>query len=50
MFEFSGSHYFTMDVASEYIVEINPGESFDRGGDNTLDWFCDIFAKEFLYK
>lgn len=50
MFEFSGSHYFTMDVAGEYIVEINPGESSDRGGDNPLDWFCDIFAKEFLYK
>ena len=49
IYEFSGSHYFTMDVAGNYIVEINPGESSDRGGDNPLDWFCDIFAKEFLY-
>lgn len=50
MYEFSGSHYFTMDVAGDYIVEINPGESSDRGGDNPLDWFCEIFAKEFLHK
>ena len=50
MYEFSGSHYFTMDVAGDYIVEVNPGESSDRGGDNPLDWFCEIFAKEFLHK
>lgn len=49
MFKFSGSHYFTMDVAGDYIVEINPGESSDRGCDNPLDFFCEIFAKEFLY-
>lgn len=48
MYKFSGSHYFTMDVAGDYIVEVNPGESSDRGGDNPLDWFCDIFAKAFL--
>ncbi|MDE6568690.1 MAG: ATP-grasp domain-containing protein [Lachnospiraceae bacterium] len=44
----SGSKYFTIDVAGDYIVEINPGESSDRGGENPLDFFCDIFAKEFL--
>lgn len=48
IFEFSGSHYFTIDVAGKYIVEVNPGESSDRGGDNPLDWFCEIFAKAFL--
>lgn len=48
MYDFSGSHYFTMDVAGHYIVEINPGESSDRGGDNPLDWFCGIFAETFL--
>lgn len=48
MYEFSGSHYFTIDVAGDYIVEVNPGESSDRGGDNPLDFFCEIFAKEFL--
>ena len=48
MYAFSGSHYFTIDVAGDYIVEVNPGESSDRGGDNSLDFFCEIFAKEFL--
>lgn len=48
MYEFSGSHYFTIDVAGNYIVEINPGESSDRGCDNHLDFFCKIFEIEFL--
>lgn len=45
---FSKSHYFTIDVAGPYIVEVNPGESSDRGGDTPLDWFADIFARHFL--
>ncbi len=49
IYEFSSSKYFTIDVAGNYIVEVNPGESSDRGGDNPLEWFCDIFAKEFLH-
>jgi hypothetical protein len=48
VYEYSGSHYFTMDVAGDYIVEVNPGESSDRGGDNPLDFFCQIFADAFL--
>lgn len=48
LYAFSGSHYFTIDVAGDYIVEVNPGESSDRGGDNPLDFFCEVFAKEFL--
>lgn len=48
VFEFSSSKYFTIDIAGDYIVEVNPGESSDRGGSNPLDWFCDIFVKEFL--
>lgn len=48
MYEFSGSKYFVLDVAGDYIVEVNPGESSDRGGFNSLEWFCDIFSKEFL--
>lgn len=48
MFLFSGSNYFTMDVADKFIVEINPGESSDRGGDNPLDYFCKIFVETFL--
>lgn len=50
VFKFSGSKYFTLDIAGDFIVEINPGEGSDRGGDTPLDFFCDIFAKEFLYK
>lgn len=48
IYKFSGSHYFTIDVAGDYIVEINPGESSDRGGDNPLEFFCKIFAETFL--
>lgn len=50
MYNFSKSRYFTIDVAGNYIVEVNPGESSDRGGDNPLAYFCDIFEKEFLKK
>lgn len=48
MYEFSGSKYFVIDVAGSYVVEVNPGESSDRGGDNSLEFFSEIFAKEFL--
>ena len=48
IFKFSGSRYFTIDVAGSFIVEINPGESSDRGCDNSLDFFCQMFYKEFL--
>lgn len=50
LYLFSGSKYFTMDVAGEYIVEVNPGECSDRGGDTPLEFFCDIFSKEFICK
>ena len=49
IYEFSGSQYFTMDVAGDYIVEINPGECSDRGGEVSLDYFVNIFAETFLY-
>ncbi len=48
MYKYSNSRYFTIDVAGKYIVEINPGESSDRGCENPLNFFCDIFAQEFL--
>lgn len=48
VWKFSGSRYFTIDVAGEYIVEVNPGESSDRGCDNPLEYLSDIFAKAFL--
>lgn len=31
-FDFTGSKYFTLGIVGNYIVEINPGECFDRGG------------------
>lgn len=49
VYEFSGSQYFTMDVAGNYIVEVNPGECSDRGGEIPLDFFVNIFAQTFLY-
>lgn len=48
MWKFSGSQYFTIDVAGEYIVEVNPGESSDRGGDNPVEFLSSIFANAFL--
>ena len=48
VYHFSRSHYFTIDAAENYIVEINPGESSDRGCENPLDFFCGIFVREFL--
>lgn len=48
IYEYSNSHYFTIDCAGKYIVEVNPGESSDRGGENPLDFFAEIFANEFL--
>lgn len=48
IYRFSGSNYFTIDVAGNYIVEINPGESSDRGCENPLEFFCEIFKQEFI--
>lgn len=48
VYKFSGSRYFTIDIAGEYIVEVNPGESSDRGVGNSADWLGSIFANEFL--
>lgn len=48
LWEFSGSRYFVIDAAGEFIVEVNPGESSDRGGDTPLTFFAQIFAQEFL--
>lgn len=45
---FSGSRYFTIDVAGDYIVEINPGESSDRGGENPAEFIASIFSHTFL--
>ena len=45
---FSNSSYFTVDVAGSFVVEVNPGESSDRGGDNSPDFLAEVFVKSFL--
>ena len=40
-----GSHYFVIDAMSEFIVEVNPGESSDRWGDNSPDLFASWFVQ-----
>ena len=35
-----GSHYYTIDAIDDYIVEINPGESSDRFGENSPELFA----------
>ncbi len=44
-----GGKYYTIDATNEFVIEINPGESSDRHGENTLEvfasWFRDAFLK-----
>lgn len=40
-----GSHYFVIDAMPEFIVEVNPGESSDRWGDNSPDLFASWFVQ-----
>lgn len=35
-----GSHYYTIDAIDDYIVEVNPGESSDRFGENSAELFA----------
>ena len=46
--EVMGNRYYTLDAIRDYIVEINPGESSDRGGCNSAESLAAWFAKEFL--
>lgn len=43
-----GSSYYVIDATPEFVVEINPGISSDRYGDNSPELFASWFAKEFL--
>ena len=36
------------DTSRYKIYSSYPDESSDRGGGNPLDWFCEIFAKNFF--
>lgn len=40
---------YTIDVAGDIIVELNPIESADRYGDNSLELFCSWFADAYLH-
>jgi len=40
-----GSHYFVIDAMPDFIVEVNPGESSDRYGDNPPELFASWFKQ-----
>lgn len=42
-----GSAYYVIDAIPDYIVEINPGESSDRGGYNTPELFAEWWKEAF---
>lgn len=42
-----GSHYYVVDATPDFIVEINPGESSDRYGDNPPELFAQWMADAF---
>jgi len=43
-----GGKYFTIDATPEFVIEVNPGESSDRHGENSAElfasWFKDAFG------
>ena len=43
-----GSRYYTIDATSEFIVEVNPGESSDRHAVNSAELFASWIKKEFV--
>lgn len=43
-----GSTYYVIDATPDFVVEINPGISSDRYGDNPPELFAKWFAEEFL--
>lgn len=42
-----GSHYYVIDATPDFVVEINPGESADRYGDNPPELFAQWMADAF---
>ena len=46
--EAKGGRYFTIDATPEFIIEVNPGESSDRHGENSAELFASWWAAEFL--
>ncbi len=43
-----GNSYYTLDAIQDYVIEINSGESSDRGGHNSAESLASWFAHEFL--
>lgn len=43
-----GGRYFTIDATPKFIIEVNPGESSDRHGENSAELFASWFADAFL--
>lgn len=45
-----GSKYYTIDATTEFVVEVNPGESSDRHAVNSAELFASWIKKEFYYE
>ncbi|WP_304289966.1 hypothetical protein [Porphyromonas uenonis] len=47
LYEAKGGRYFTIDATPQFVIEVNPGESSDRHGENSAElfasWFVDAF-------
>jgi len=43
-----GSKYYTIDATSDFVVEVNPGESSDRHAVNSAELFASWIKKEFV--
>lgn len=43
-----GGRYFTIDATPRFVIEVNPGESSDRHGENSAELFASWFADAFL--
>ena len=45
-----GSKYYVIDATPDFIVEVNPGESADRCGENSVEMFARWFKEAFILK
>ncbi len=43
-----GGKYYTIDATNDFVIEVNPGESSDRHGENSVEVFASWFRNAFL--
>lgn len=48
LIEAGHGRYFTIDATPDFVIEVNPGESSDRHGENSADLFASWFADAFI--